>query len=65
MIKVRKSILKEYSPKDRIIYLSHIWRTIKKNEKEIDLRVEEEALRLYIVERIRNEVIEKIKEEVE
>ena len=62
MIKVRKSTLKEYSPKDRTIYLNHMWKTIKENGKEIDLRVEEEALRLFIVERVRNEVIERVQE---
>ena len=40
-IKVRKSVLKEYSPKDRMIYMHHLWDTIKTNTKEIDLRVEE------------------------
>ena len=48
-----------------MIYLSHMWKTIKENGKEIDLRVEEEALRVYIVERIRKEVIERITEEIE
>ena len=40
MIKVRRSVLKEYDPKDRIIYLNHLWENIRTNTKEIDLRVE-------------------------
>lgn len=64
MIKVRKSVLKEYDPKDRIIYLHHLWENIRKNAKEIDLRVEEEALRLYIIDRIRRETIDQLTNEI-
>ena len=42
-------MLKDYSAKDRVIYMHHLWNTIKTNTKEIDLRVEEEALKMFIV----------------
>lgn len=56
VIKVRKSALNQHDPKDRIVYLNHLWDTILANEGEIDLRMEEEAIRSYVVCRIRAEV---------
>lgn len=63
-IKVRKSVLSMYEPKDRIVYIRHLWDTISANDGEIDLRVEEEALRSFIVKRMRKEVKESIEEQL-
>ena len=56
MIKVRKSSMSQHEPKDRVIYLHHLWDTIIANDGDIDLRIEEEAIRSYVVNRIRDEV---------
>lgn len=61
-IKVKKSCLAPYNQKDRLIYIRHLWETIVENDGEIDLRLEEEALRSFIVKRIRKEIQKQIEE---
>jgi hypothetical protein len=53
-IATKKSKLNQYEPQDKIVYLQHLWNTIIANDGEIDLRVEEEALKIYCTNRIRN-----------
>lgn len=64
LIKVKKSILNQYEPEDRIVYLNNLWEKILSNEGELDLRVEEDAIRSYVLERIRKEVRDSIEKEV-
>lgn len=52
--------MSHHDPKDRVAYLQHLWETIVSNDGEIDLRIEEEAIRTYVVNRIRDEVKESI-----
>ena len=45
-------MLKEYSLKDRVLFMKNLWKKIQSNDN-IDLRNEEEALKHMIIERIR------------
>jgi len=58
VIKVRKSHLSNYSPEDRAIYIKDLWEKITSAENEVDLKSIEDALKIYALERIKDETIE-------
>ena len=40
VLKIKKNCLAQYTPKDRITFIRHLWETISANDGEIDLRLE-------------------------
>ena len=53
----RASTLNNYKEEDRVRYLRELWNTLKDSKTELDLKSIDDALKNYVMERIRKEII--------
>lgn len=49
----KKSILANYGPEERMVYIRDLWTKITSAESEIDLRSIEDALKSYALEKLK------------
>jgi hypothetical protein len=54
----RPSAINNYKEQDRIRYLHELWSQIKDSKTELDLKSIDDALKTYVLERIRNDIID-------
>ena len=54
----RASTLNNYKEEDRVRYLRELWNTIKDSKTELDLKSIDDALKNYVMERIRKEIMD-------
>lgn len=58
----RPSAINNYKEGDRVKYINELWKQIKDSKNEIDLKSIDDALKNYVMERLKGELLIKLEE---
>ena len=61
----RASTINNYKEGDRVRYLNELWKQIKDSKTELDLKSIDDALKNYVMERLKKEIVDILEESLE